>query len=73
MCSPDIIRNLIVLPIFSYGHLLCRKSIELRGLASEKLLSTRKEEVNRELATAIDGIERNIACLSEKRSGRQEL
>jgi hypothetical protein len=40
--------------------------IELRGLASEKLPTTRKEEINRELATAIEGIERNIARLTEK-------
>jgi hypothetical protein len=47
--------------------------IELRGLASEKLPSTRREEINRELTTAIDGIEHNIARVSEKRSGRQEV
>jgi site-specific recombinase XerD len=40
--------------------------IELRGLASEKLPSMRREEINRELAAAIEGIERNIAVLSEK-------
>jgi len=44
--------------------------IELRGLASEKLPTTRKEEINRELATAIEGIERNIARLSEKKKRR---
>ena len=47
--------------------------IELRGLSNERLLSTRREEVDRELTTAIDGIERDIARLSEKRSGRQEV
>lgn len=47
--------------------------IELRGLASEKLPATRREEINRELATALDGIERNITYLSEKGSGRQEV
>jgi hypothetical protein len=40
--------------------------IELRGLANERLLSTRREEVDRELTTAIDGIECDIARLSEK-------
>ncbi len=47
--------------------------IELRGLTSEKLPGARKEEVNRELTTALDGIERNIAHLSEKRSGGHEV
>lgn len=45
--------------------------IELRGLASEKLPTARNAEVNCELTTAIDGIERNLATLSEKRSGKQ--
>src|SRR5262249_52590612 len=47
--------------------------IELRGLASEKLPSRRKEEINRKLTMAIDGIDRNIARVSEKNGGRQEV
>ncbi|MBK7804245.1 MAG: site-specific integrase [Chloracidobacterium sp.] len=39
--------------------------VELRGLATEKLPSSRKEEVYRELTTAIDGMDRNIAYLNE--------
>lgn len=42
--------------------------IELRGLATERLPSSRNEEVSRELATAIGGIERNIAHLNENKS-----
>lgn len=46
--------------------------IELRGLATEKLPSSRKEEVYRELTTAIDGMDRNIAYLNEKQERREE-
>lgn len=43
--------------------------VELRGLATEKLPVSRQEEVYRELTTAIDGMDRNIAYLNENKSG----
>lgn len=59
---PNLIPDKQSLPLFERQR---ANLIELRGLATEKLPSARNEEVYRELTTAIGGIDRNIAYLSE--------